>query len=127
MTRRCLTAIAFTVLLAGCGSSSPSFTLAASRQCLSYLGDITAQKDLDAIAMEASGGAVGVNMPGNDVSVMFHNTTNDAKRTESELRLFGGAVNAPVDDVLQRDGNVVLEWDNTPTSTQLADVKICLR
>jgi hypothetical protein len=115
------------MLLAGCGSSGKPFTLAASRACISKLGTVTAGKDLnDPTAASVSGGALAVDVKGDSVTVMFHRTVGDAKRTLASAKLVGEAFGGPVNDITERIGTVVLVWANTPTQAQSSSVKDCL-
>ncbi len=115
------------ILVAGCGGSEPvSYTLQGSRACLSQVGPITPKAEMNDLAFdarEAVGVAVG---DSNSVELGFEGTANDAKRNAARLKLVGEAIGGPVDDVLMREGNVVILWENTPSDADLASVKDCL-
>jgi hypothetical protein len=122
-----IAAMSALLVAAGCGGgSSTSYSLDASRSCLSGLGATTAQADLDYIAQDASAGAIGVDVSGAEATVMFHSTANDAKRTVAALRVFAEGLDLPADDILEQDGNVAISWDRTPTGEQQELVAGCL-
>lgn len=120
-------AFAFILLLfvvTGCGAASRSYTLSASRSCLSAVGKVQPKNALDT-AYSVSGGAIEIDIGSNTATVMFHRTVGDAKRTYESALLVGDALGG-ASDVTSRQGTVVMSWQNTPTDVQRHDVADCL-
>ena len=91
--------------------------------CLGENGSIvsTDSKDLDYIAQDAAGGAIDGAVDRRDYTLVFERTANDAKRTLAAYKVFASAsdtvfgAEAPIDDLLSRESNVVVVWDDEPT------------
>lgn len=83
----------------------------------------TRSGDLDYIAQDAGEGALIARFPGNQATIAFERSTNDAKRTADAYRAIGG----PTSDILSRTSNAVIVWDKTPTSGERSTVEGCLR
>ena len=88
---------------------------------------ITNRDELDYVAEDAGEGAFAITTETNRATVLFERTENDARRTEEAYRLFLEAFASEIDDLLSRDGNVVVLWDKTPTDEERELLEDCLR
>ncbi|MEI8105289.1 MAG: hypothetical protein WCH31_05555 [Actinomycetes bacterium] len=112
--------------LAGCGGQT-TYTLAASKTCLTERG-AKISGTLDFVAQTANGGAFVTQLGGNYVSVLFGVTVADAKQLELAYeRLALPNVRAGLSDVLRRYNNSVTLWHEHPSDSDLALVVGCLR
>lgn len=124
------TCVSLLLLAAGCGGGdSTSYSSARVRDCVDDTAgiEVTAERqDLDAVMEDAEAGAFKVTVDGEDVSLAFSETEGDARRMAATLEVFATAFNAPVDDILERRGNLVILWENTPTDEQRDALGGCL-
>lgn len=113
----------------GGGGGDGTFGRDASATCLRDAGaDVsTAKADLDFVAETASAGGIHATVDGGTVTIAFGRTDNDAERLEAAYKAFGEGFDVPVDDILKREGNVVVMWDATPTDKQASTVEGCLK
>ncbi len=115
-------------LLAGCGSSqSPETTIYSRAKTMACLEDAKAKigGQLDFVASTATGGAFKAKLPGNDVTVVFGQTLDDADNIDQAYVHFH-AQNVGIADVLRQQGNAVMLWHQHPTDDELALVTGCL-
>jgi hypothetical protein len=77
------------------------------------------QDDLDLIAENAGVGAIQVLWPRNEAMVVVERSEGDAEDTEQSYEAFGGTD-------LERRGQVVVAWTNSPTDEEREDVDACL-
>jgi hypothetical protein len=116
-------------LAAGCGgggSSTKSVDEVSS--CLRDSGAqvSTSQDDLDYVAQDATLGALKADIGATSVTVTFDRTEGDAKRTEAAYKIFAGALDVPIDDVLARQGATVVIWDDAPSDDEASQLGSCL-
>jgi hypothetical protein len=112
-------------VLAGCGKSTPSYTLGKSSACLRQDG-VTLGGPLDFVATTATGGAVRVRLRDNAMTLVFGQTQGDADNIDAAYRRFH-ASNVGIDDVLRQQGNAVMLWQQHPSDSDLATVTGCLK
>ena len=91
------------MLLAGCGKDTPSYTLAKSSTCLRQQPGLRLGGQLD-----------------------FGQTQGDADNIDAAYRRFH-ASNVGIDDVLRRQGNAVMLWQQHPSDDDLATLTGCLK
>jgi hypothetical protein len=120
-------AISLAFLLAGCGGDdSGLYALEPTRSCLADAELRPTQKNLDFVASTALGGALRVRFDENLLSLTFGESLGEAERIERAYRRFAPR-RFPIQDVLRREGNVVMLWGVSPTIDQLETVMRCLR
>jgi hypothetical protein len=120
-------AAAVAVLLAGCGGDQRGlYVLEPTRSCLEGADLQPSQKNLDFVASTALGGALRVRFAENLLSLTFGNSQEEAARIERAYRRFAPR-RFPIQDVLRREGNVVMLWGVSPTIDELETVMRCLR
>ncbi|MEX2211512.1 MAG: hypothetical protein WD689_07085 [Gaiellaceae bacterium] len=123
-------AAAAAVLAGGCGGSEPAepdrYVLAPTRDCLVELGRDVDTKRVDFVATTASGGAMRVTLDENFLVAAFGADPAEAERLELAYRQFAGK-SIPIDDVLQRQKNVVLVWNAPPSAEHRDAVLGCLK
>jgi len=124
--RFALGALLAAMLLAGCGKDTPSYTLAKSSTCLRQQPGLRLGGQLDFVATTATGGAVRVRLPDNAVTLVFGQTQGDADNIDAAYRRFH-ASNVGIDDVLRRQGNAVMLWQQHPSDDDLATLTGCLK
>jgi hypothetical protein len=112
-------------LLAGCGKDSPTYTLAKSSACLRSNG-VALGGPLDFVATTATGGAVRAHLRDNALTLVFGLTQDDADNIDAAYRRFH-ATNVGINDVLRRQGNAVMLWQEHPSDSDLAIVTGCLK
>jgi hypothetical protein len=113
--------------LAGCGGDEVSlYQLRPTRSCLENADLEPTQRNLDFVASTALGGALRVRFAGNLLSLTFGRSQKEAERLERAYRRFAPR-RFPIQDVLRREGNVVMLWGVSPTIDQLDTVMRCLR
>lgn len=126
MRRIALASLLAVALLAGCGKDTPSYTLAKSSTCLRQQPGLRLGGQLDFVATTATGGAVRVRLPDNAVTLVFGQTQGDADNIDAAYRRFH-ASNVGIDDVLRRQGNAVMLWQQHPSDDDLATLTGCLK
>jgi hypothetical protein len=126
---KCLALLgALALVLAGCGSSGTTlYTKDATSACLTKAGlapkPVTGSSDF--VANSATGGAFHVAVAGNQVTVSFGETVDDADNLDQAYRRFR-AKNVGIEDVLRRQGNAIMLWHEHPEDTQLGTITSCL-
>ena len=111
---------------AGCGSSK-SYSVDDTKACLQARGAQIGGK-LDFVASTATGGAFVASLGDNSVKVVFGETQDDAEQIELAYDHFAYAnVKAGLPDILRRDRNVVMLWEQHPQDSDLALVTGCLK
>jgi hypothetical protein len=123
--RFAIAAIAAAVVLAGCGKSTPTYTLQKTSACLRHDGVVLGGQ-LDFVATTATGGAVRAQLRDNGVTVVFGATVGDSDNIDAAYRRFHSS-NVGIDDVLRRQGNAVMLWRAHPSDQDLALVTGCLK
>jgi hypothetical protein len=124
-------ALAVGAFVAGCGGSGgdepSSYALAPTRQCLVAEQGFEVNRNVDFVATTALGGAIRVRVSATNFVVMaFGNDETEAQRIEQAYRDFAGR-SIPIDDVLQRQKNVVLVWNAGPSAEEEGAVTGCLK
>jgi hypothetical protein len=127
--KRLSLAVALVLALAGCGKSGTQlYAKDATTACLTKAGldpkPVTGTSDF--VANSATGGAFHVALAGNQVTVSFGETVADGDNLDQAYRRFR-AKNVGIDDVLRRQGNVVMLWHEHPEDTQLGTITSCLK
>lgn len=115
--------------LAGCGGGGSSGATPTSfASCLSAAGyePSSNKDDMDYVAQDAGVGAVVSDIGRNNVTVVFERSDGDSERTMKAYEFFAEAFDSPVNDILTRDGSVVILWERTPTSDERSTVTDCL-
>src|SRR5262245_18805108 len=112
--------------VAGCGGSK-SYSLEDTKACLEARGVHIGGK-LDFVASTATGGAFVASVGQNSVKVVFGETDDDAEQIELAYDHFAlPNVKAGLADVLRRQGNAVMLWQEHPQDSDLALVTGCLK
>jgi hypothetical protein len=115
------------VLTAACGGDERGlYALQPTRSCLEDADLRLTQRNVDFVASTALGGALRVRFRGNLLSLTFGNSEEEAERIERAYRRFAPR-RFPIQDVLRREGNVVMLWGVSPTIDDLDTVLRCLR
>jgi hypothetical protein len=112
--------------LAGCGGGAQSYTLAKTRPCLAKLPHARVSANVDFVASTASGGAVAVFLPRNEVTISFTESEQEAKQIATGYRRVRGR-NIGIEDVLRPQGNAVLLWRAHPNEQDSAAISGCLQ
>jgi hypothetical protein len=121
-----LLAIALAVGAAGCGGSS-SYTAADTRACLVARGVQVGGK-LDFVASTATGGAFAARLGNNSVKLVFGETEKDAEQIQLAYENFAFPnVRPGLPDVLRRERNAVMLWQQHPEDADLSLVVGCLK
>ncbi|HUG28887.1 MAG TPA: hypothetical protein VMQ65_00020 [Candidatus Limnocylindria bacterium] len=119
--------VAAALLAAGCGGGAEpeTYSLEPTRACLEEAGLTVSGRNLDFVASTATGGALRVRLPANDVTISFGLTEEEASRTAQAYRRFAGSTIA-IDHVLGRERNAVLVWGAPPADEEASRVVGCL-
>lgn len=115
-------------LLGGCGSGgNPATTIYSRARTMACLrkADARIGGELDFVASTATGGAFKARLPGNDVTMVFGQTLDDADNIDQAYVHFH-ARNVGIADVLRQQGNAVMLWHQHPTDDELSLVTGCL-
>lgn len=120
---RVVVAMTSALALAGCGGTS-TYDMADVRSCIDDESSIRPAEDT--VAQNASGGAFETELHGNRLTLAFGRTDTDAKRMYSAYRTLANAFNQPINDILERKGNLVTLWQDTPNDTERASLERCL-
>ena len=121
-----LSLVLIVLALAGCGGSK-SYSLEDTKACLETRGAQIGGK-LDFVASTATGGAFVAGVGQNSVKVVFGETNDDAEQIELAYDHFAlPNVKAGLPDVLRRQGNAVMLWQEHPQDSDLALVTGCLK
>jgi hypothetical protein len=112
-------------VLTACGASGKIYAVSKTRRCLAAHGAKIGPATGDAVASTATGGAFRAYLVGNFVTVVFGATVADAHNVDDAYRHFAGK-NVGIDDVLFRQGNVVMLWHLQPQG-DVSGVSDCLK
>jgi hypothetical protein len=115
-------------LLAGCGGGgNPAKTIYSRDKTMACLkkANVKIGGELDFVASTATGGAFKAKVPGNDVTVVFGQTLDDANNIDQAYVHFH-AQNVGIEDVLRQQGNAVMLWHQHPSDDDLSLVTGCL-
>jgi hypothetical protein len=112
---------------AGCGSTS-RYTLKPTRDCLSGAdgAQVRAAPADDFIAASATGGAINVKFPDNQVTITFSEDSDQADNIATGYRRFKGK-GIGIDSALEELKNVVMVWGVTPVPAEKTTVHGCLK
>ena len=129
-----LAAVSLVIAAAGCGGGggSKSFTAAGTAPCLRDKGFTRVTTDPAKVGFIAgfaeNGGLRATGSNGNVLTIAFAaDDSAGVASTEQAFRLHAPAKLRPhINDIMSSDGNAVMVWTVTPTSTQLDTVKSCL-
>jgi len=123
-------AAALALAATGCGvfgesvpASPGSFSACMSETGYSSSAD---PEDVDAIARAADVGAVLADIDGNRVTVVFESSDDDARRAVDAYEARPGRSAASSDELLRRDGPIVVVWEAPPSEAQRSAVEHCL-
>jgi hypothetical protein len=107
------------------GGAGKSYSVDASASCLTVAGVAVDENrdDLDFIAMDAGEGAFEADLGSNTATVVFERSSG-AEGTAKQYGLFAKAFGG---GNIDRHGNLVVAWDNTPTDDERATIDGCLR
>jgi hypothetical protein len=130
---RCVAILVLAMALVGCGGDGGGeVTHHALRACLEDEGArvSTASDDLYGVASDDvwEGDGMVVTIGENKAAVNVQRSEADAERLRASAEQIGEAFleGAPLDDVLKQQGNVVVEWSESPTDEENATVEGCL-
>lgn len=130
MGPRRLTVLALTaaLALASCGGGTDLYDRDATLACLRDADVPADTRQIDFIASTALAGALHAQFPGNEVTVSFGDSLEDAEQTERAYRRFAPASLGPrLEHVLKRDGNAVMRWGVAPSASHETTVRSCLK
>ena len=118
-------------LVSGCGGSGDepsSYALTPTKQCLlAEEGIRVDMRNVNFVATTALGGAMRVRVSATNFVVMaFGDSEAEAERIEQAYREFAGR-SIPIDDVLQRNKNLVLIWNAPPAGEENDAILGCLK
>jgi hypothetical protein len=119
------------IVVAGCGSGSPSattYTRAATKQCFETNLGIHSFPSVadDFVASTASNGALRARLAANEVTVLFGESPDEANNLADAYRRFR-AKNVGIEDVLRTKDTAVLLWQLHPSDTDENSVEDCLK
>lgn len=117
------------LLAAACGAPSKDvvYTRASSAACLVKQGvRIAPVPDSDFVGKSATGGGFRAVLAGNDVTVSFGVTLEDADNIDQAYRQFR-AKNVGINDVLRTQGSAVMLWHVHPSDADIATITGCLK
>ena len=83
------------------------------------------EDDLDLVAGDAGRGGVKVEWVRNSANIAGERSESDADNTESAYRTFGEAFDTDLDELLHKDGTVVVLYDNTPDDAERQAIEAC--
>jgi hypothetical protein len=121
-------AVAAAVLVAtGCGGTK-QYALTQTRACLASVDGLVlrAAPSDDFIAATATGGAVNVKFPDNQVTITFSQDSDQADNIATGYRRFRGK-GIGIDSALDEVRNVVMVWGVTPLPAEKAQIHGCLK
>jgi hypothetical protein len=124
-----LVAVLAVLFVSGCGSGGTTiYSREATAACLTKaaLQPKPVTEAVDFVANSATGGAFSVQLVDNQVTVSFGETVADADNIDQAYRRFK-ATNVGIDDVLRRQGNVLMLWHVHPQDDDLATITGCLK
>lgn len=117
-------------LLASCGGDDPTalYRLEPTKECLEQ-SDVRVNAKppaTDFVASTASGGALRVRFADIRLTLVFGGSEEEAGRIDQAYRRFAPR-KLPIDDVLERNRNVVELWEFSPTIDHQDTLNRCLR
>jgi hypothetical protein len=123
-----IAAIALAVSACGGGSSTKLYTRDATSACLKNAGLTVAPvtDNSDFVASSATGGALRVRPKGNEVTISFGLTLDDANNIDQAYQRFHAA-NVGLPDVLRTQQNAVMLWHLHPSDADAATITGCLK
>ena len=127
-----LAALLLVLVLAACGSGSTKpYTAAGTKACLvkqGFTGVTTTAAKLGFIAAFAANGGIQAKSPGGNVlTIAFTDGPGSVPGTEKEYRKEAPASLRPhMSDIMESQGNAVLVWTVSPTSSELSTAESCL-
>ena len=127
-----LAALLLVLVLAACGSGSTKpYTAAGTKACLvkqGFTGVTTAAAKLGFIAAFAANGGIQAKSPGGNVlTIAFTDGPGSVPGTEKQYRKAAPASLRPhMSDIMESQGNAVLVWTVSPTSTEVSTAENCL-
>jgi hypothetical protein len=80
--------------------------------------------NVDYIALDASGGAIRAEVHGNEVTLSFGEDADEARHIENSYKAAMSL--AEGNPAVEREGNAVLAWTDSPTKDERASVHGCL-
>lgn len=124
-----LTPLALVVLACAVACGSPAthiYAKAPTSACLKKEGiPVHPAPASDFVANSATGGALSARPKGNQVTVSFGQTVQDANNIDDAYRRFH-AKNVGINDVLRTQQNAVMLWHVHPTDANIAAITGCL-
>ena len=123
--RRLALIVGLCAVAAACGSTSRSYTVAKTQNCLVGKG-FKISHTVDFVASTATGGSLKTFFPDNDVTVVFGKNESDAANLDEAYRRFRSE-NVGIDDVLYQNGNAVMLWHVHPSDADSATLTGCLK
>ena len=124
-----IAALALTAAACGGGGSSTTlYTKPATSACLTKAGlkVLPVSNASDFVANSATGGALRVKPHGNEVTVSFGLTFQDASNIDQAYQRFHAA-NVGLPDVLKTQNNAVMLWHLHPSQADIDLVTGCLK
>jgi len=123
-----IAALALTAAACGGGKSTTIYTKPATSACLTKAGlkVLPVSNASDFVANSATGGALRVKPHGNEVTVSFGLTLEDANNIDQAYERFHAA-NVGLPDVLKTQNNAVMLWHVHPSDADIALVTGCLK
>jgi hypothetical protein len=127
-----LAALLLVLVLAACGSgSSKPYTAAGTKACLAkqgFTGVTTSPDKLGFIAAFAGNGGIQAKSPaGNVLTIAFTDGPGSVPGTEKAYRKAAPPSLRPhMSDIMESQGNAVLVWTVSPTSSELTTAENCL-
>jgi hypothetical protein len=112
-------------VLTACGAGGKIYAASKTRSCLAAHGAKIGPATGDLVASTATGEAFRAYLVGNFVTFVFSATVADANNVDDAYRRFAGK-NVGIDDVLFRQGNVVMLWHLQPPS-DVSGITDCLK
>ena len=115
------------VLVAACGGEDEPrvFRLQPTKECLENSNIPVRTRNLDFVAQHALGGGLHARFAGNHVTLAFGENEVGARDLERAYRRLRGKT-IVIDEVLKREGNVVMVWAGGPSAAHLGAIKACL-
>ena len=119
--------LAAALVVGGCGGEDEPelYRLGATKACLEQANIPVRTRNLDFVAANALGGGLHAKFAGNHVTLAFGASEEGARAIERAYRRFAGKT-IVVEEVLMREGNVVMVWGGGPSQAQLSAITGCL-
>ena len=113
------------LLAAGCGGAK-TYDTDKTRACLAKQSGVKISNKVDFIASTAPGGAFTVKLLGNQATLSFGESRDEAERIVRGYQHAAGK-NIGLTDVLRPKNNVVILWKAHPTETAEETIQECLK